>query len=370
MEKNHLPSSPLQHHRPSSSHSSNPQSAETNETSKLSVPRPSNPNAGSPVATATISSWPPPEQQVDDRWHTEQSLWDGRGPSTQPLASSSRCPTPSTFPQLPKCSPHRPSTRLLTSEPLNRSASQHSPLIRTPCPTAPLTPTRKRHHRATSLPVSTPTFKRRKSRHYTTTPSDPWKRSIQPEKSEPTKHQLQRDRADALGQELLARRQLRNPSAARGEQMVVATKQPPVNVVSLRSLDAAEILKNPQLRHDLLFGSLAFRPINSSAPFPSSSAEIVSPGTEAPVDPRTSCIVADMYWESIAEEITTGCRCARWRMGGIEGKAEPAFLEKRERVTSCLCGKWRPDLTEAEWWRWQASPRWPSRLPELIKSEL
>lgn len=36
---------------------------------------------------------------------------------------------------------------------------------------------------------------------------------------------------------------------------------PPVNIQSLREIDLAEILKNPQLRHDILFDpQLQFRP--------------------------------------------------------------------------------------------------------------
>lgn len=366
MEKKHLPSSPLQHHRPSSSHPSKPPAPESNKSDKLSVPRPNNPGASPAAPTASINPWPQQERQIDERWRTQPSGWNAEGPNTQPIASSSRCPTPLPPLYLSSSPPRHPSNGLLTSEPLNRSASQHSPMIPPPVHVSTADRVVRKRSRATSLPASTPIFKRRKSRHYNTTPSDPWPRSIEPRSIQPSRYEVQQERAAVLGKELLAGRTLRSPPGARGEQIVVATKQPPINVASLRSLDAGEILKNPQLRHDLLFDSLAFRPINSCVPFPSSSAD---PGSPSTVEPRTSSIVADMYWDSIAAEIIMGCRCARWRVVGGEGRVDMGLLDKRERVKSCLCGKWRPDLTEDEWWRWQASPRWQSRLPELIISQ-
>jgi hypothetical protein len=35
----------------------------------------------------------------------------------------------------------------------------------------------------------------------------------------------------------------------------------------------------------------------------------------------------------------------------------------------CICGAWKKDMTEDEWWGFQKSRMWPSRLPPLIKSE-
>lgn len=78
--------------------------------------------------------------------------------------------------------------------------------------------------------------------------------------------------------------------------------------------------------------------------------------------------VADMYWESIEAEITTGCRCTRWQV-----PAKPAMgsqsLKGKEKMAECVCGKWREDLSEDDWWAFQRSRMWSSRLPELIRSE-
>ncbi|KAI8978674.1 T-complex protein 11-domain-containing protein [Trametes punicea] len=64
--------------------------------------------------------------------------------------------------------------------------------------------------------------------------------------------------------------------------------QPPINSETLKELDLDAILRNPQLRHDLLFDSgLQFRPTSS----------------------RRKRDLADQYWLSIVRELETGCTC-------------------------------------------------------------
>ncbi|CCM03545.1 uncharacterized protein FIBRA_05679 [Fibroporia radiculosa] len=64
--------------------------------------------------------------------------------------------------------------------------------------------------------------------------------------------------------------------------------QPPVNRETLKELDLEAILRNPQLRHDLLFDSgLQFRPTSS----------------------RRKRDMADNYWLAIVRELETGCTC-------------------------------------------------------------
>ena len=370
MEKNHLPSSPLQHCHPSSSRTSKPSASETNESKRLSVPRPSNPHASPPVATASLNSWSQQEMQLDERWISQPTAWTKEGSSTKAMTSSNSGPSPPILAVMTSTAIHHPSTRLLTSEPLNRSTSQHaSSSFPSRSPSPPFTPPLKRR-RAASLPAATDTLKRHKSRHHILDSSDLRHRPNEPRQSGPSRCQLQRERAEAFVAQPFAERKSRTASPFSGEQIVVAAKEPPIHVNSLRSLDVAEILKIPQLCHDLLFDSLAFRPISCAASFPPTYAEVFSPSKYPSVDPKTSNIVADMYWESIAEELASGCRCTRWRVSGGTGKVvDAAFLEKRERVMRCLCGKWRPELNEAEWWESQSSPGWQSRLPELVKSE-
>ncbi|KAL1950314.1 hypothetical protein VTO73DRAFT_5438 [Trametes versicolor] len=63
---------------------------------------------------------------------------------------------------------------------------------------------------------------------------------------------------------------------------------PPINRETLKELDLDAILRNPQLRHDLLFDSgLQFRPTSS----------------------RRKRDLADHYWLTIVRELETGCTC-------------------------------------------------------------
>ncbi|KAK8846649.1 hypothetical protein IAR55_005736 [Kwoniella newhampshirensis] len=396
MDQNHAPPSPLRQHRPSSRHANQPtQDPSTSPTDNklknpVGLPRPSNPCTSPPVATNALATWSQeasdpssvsyvsrPQEEGEatavERWRAQAASWDDS--NTQPLASSSRCPSPHhitmDIPSVEDPTPSNyqsyPSSSLLTSAPLNRTASANpspSPAMHFPEP-SPM-PTRQKRSRAASLPTATPVFKRRKSGHDTPTPSDAWPRTYEKERRMPSKIDHQRTAAADLGRRLLGNRSAK--ASAEEQHCVVACRQPAINIHSLRSLDALEILKNPQLRHDLLFDSLAFRPVNLPYEFASKSgyAEVFTGGNTPVVDPRASSVVTDMYWDTIAEELATGCRCVRWRMPKSSVQSDGSALGKLERIPSCLCGRWRKDLNEKEWWSRAAV--WPSRLPELIKT--
>ncbi|WWD21957.1 hypothetical protein CI109_106445 [Kwoniella shandongensis] len=398
MDQNHAPPSPIRQHRPSSRHGNQPSQdpSTTPIDNKLKNPvgltRPTNPCTSPPVATSSLTAWtqessdpsslayvsrPQEEGEASavECWRAQAVSWDNS--NTQPLASSSRCPSPHQVSmdiplgqESASGSYHSyPSSSLLTSAPLNRTASANpspSPAMHFPEPSPLPSPARRKRNRASSLPNATPLFKRRKSKHDTPTPSDDWKRTYERERKTPTKIDQQRAAAADLGRRLLGNRSQKGP--AQEQHCVVACRQPAINVHSLRSLDASEILKNPQLRHDLLFDSLAFRPVNlpNEVPNKSGYAEVFTGGKTPVVDPRASSAVADMYWETIAEELATGCRCVRWKMPKGSMRLDGKTLGKLERIHSCLCGRWRKDLNEKEWWSRAAV--WPSRLPELIKT--
>ncbi|KAH9841551.1 Tcp11-domain-containing protein [Rhodofomes roseus] len=68
----------------------------------------------------------------------------------------------------------------------------------------------------------------------------------------------------------------------------IPSHQPPINRETLKELDLEAILRNPQLRHDLLFDSgLQFRPTSS----------------------RRKRDMAENYWIAIVRELECGCTC-------------------------------------------------------------
>ncbi|KAI0086511.1 T-complex protein 11-domain-containing protein [Irpex rosettiformis] len=84
----------------------------------------------------------------------------------------------------------------------------------------------------------------------------------------------------------------------------VPPHQPPINRETLKELDLEAILRNPQLRHDLLFDpGLQFRPTFS---------------------PRKRNI-AESYWIAIVRELETGCTCTT-----LDSNGKP--IERR-----CVC---------------------------------
>ncbi|WVQ97695.1 hypothetical protein IAU59_004809 [Kwoniella sp. CBS 9459] len=406
MDQNHAPPSPLRQHRPSSRHANQGSSGSSTSAdaidNKLKNPvglhRPStsctSPTTVSPptsltpwsgaqeassstAAAASSSSstsatssssmtWQESEEAAVERWRAQAHASSS---SSVAPSSTSRCPSPHHVPIDMTDSPQpyassSTSSSLLTSEPLNRTVSANpSPILQPPQPSSSSSPLRKKRARASSLPNATPIFKRRKSKHDTPTPSETWQRTYETGRSSPSKIERQKAAAAELGRVLRSNRNVR-AAATQEQHCLVACRQPAINVNSLRSLDASEILKNPQLRHDLLFDSLAFRPVNLpyEAPAKPGYAEIVTGGKTPVVDPRASSFVADMYWDSIAEEIATGCRCVRWKMPKNQDKPNDKF----ERITECLCGRWRRDLNETEWWT--RITVWPTRIPELIRT--
>ncbi|KZP33597.1 Tcp11-domain-containing protein [Athelia psychrophila] len=71
--------------------------------------------------------------------------------------------------------------------------------------------------------------------------------------------------------------------------------QPTINRRTLQELDLNAILRNPQLRHDLLFDSgLQFRPTSG----------------------RRKRELSERYWNAVTRELETGCTCVSFDMGG------------------------------------------------------
>lgn len=363
--------------RPASSHTSHSSSSQTGI-------RRSTDGASGGEGVVQWSTAPARKDSWDESANAEA------GPSTQPLASTSRLPTEASYPSpsLPSAPLPPPSlvvptypyasmgSPLLTSEPLNRSSSsQTSPVDAPPVHVLPAPPARptKRRLRASSLPSADPIYKRRRCGSGAwPTPSETIARSYAGRTRELSVTSANRARARALGERLLAGRPLRG-GCRPGDQIIIAARHPPINIKTLKALDASEILKNPQLRHDLLFDTLAFRPVNVGTGSHSSctSGELVPAASDSEVvefEPREGCAVTDMYWESIAAEILDGCRCTRWQVSA-SATLDSHGIKGKTRMDDCICGKWRHDMSEDDWLKFQKTRGWSSRLPDLITSE-
>ena len=353
MEQKQLPTSPLQRCYPSL-----PTGPETSESETLSVPRPSTSSSNAAVVTIPISPWPRKEQQVDETWRSITPIWSSDVSSPQSEGSSSRCPS-----TLPASKLDRPSgcpqfRRLLTSGPLNRSISPiASPTLPLNLPSRTTTSKRKRP-RSVSLPSPTSYPKRHRSRPCS---FNKWQSSLGNASSHPSGDCGRQARAAGSWNDFDAPIQ-QGSSIRKGYRICIAVQRPLINTETLRQTDTSELLQDRQLRHDLLFNNVAFRSTGMTAPTPLAESGAIRQVTSQ-VTSRTASVRADMYWDSIAAEISSGCRCTRW-------KAKLGTWEKPERVNSCVCGKWMRNLSEEGWWECnQVGSRWRSRLPELVKSE-
>lgn len=135
-----------------------------------------------------------------------------------------------------------------------------------------------------------------------------------------------------------------------------AGREPPVSLRSLRVLDSSEVLRLPQMRHDLLFDNYGFRPINTSMTLASTQYGLHAAQRSQIVRPSPPCLITDRYWACIRAEVDYGCRCTRWE------SSSPSA-----RIKECICGRWKDGASEATWWK-ESRATWPSRLPKLIQT--
>lgn len=141
------------------------------------------------------------------------------------------------------------------------------------------------------------------------------------------------------------------------DHFIAAAREPPVNMRSLRVLDTNEVLRLPQMRHDLLFDNFGFRPIHNPMAYTSTTnyGLLSTISRSQIVHPSPACETSNRYWDCIRAEVEIGCRCTRW------DNASPA------RLKECICGRWKEGLSEEQWWR-ESRATWPSRLPKLVQS--
>ncbi|ODN96511.1 hypothetical protein L198_04225 [Cryptococcus wingfieldii CBS 7118] len=383
MDDNRQPHPPLQ--RPSSSHSSRPVGAAQDppEAQMANASRRrqcANPCSSPPMAPNPLPDWSTSEDVASEtnfyakRPERDDSLWkpNWQGASSTPMEPSVsnegsvglniRTPIASPKEQYsfarpsPAASPEEkcpnPHSSLLTSTPLNRTclSANHSPCTSpTPPPAQMASSGVKKRTRSNSLPCPNPP-KRPKTIAYPPPTRPPSPRSL--------RHPM-RPQHPFRGA----------PAREAMFHCVVAGRSPAINTKSLKTLDAVEILKNKQLRHDLLFDTLAFRPVNAGPQGEGKVgryAGVVSTSAVPVVDPSTSNVVTELYWQSVDAELKWGCRCTRWSLPEGTSSLKGDALRNLVRVHKCLCGQWRPELSERQWWA--KTKAWPSRLPELIKT--
>ncbi|PWN18825.1 hypothetical protein BCV69DRAFT_300978 [Microstroma glucosiphilum] len=100
--------------------------------------------------------------------------------------------------------------------------------------------------------------------------------------------------------------QSRSRDAGRKHNVYMPPLHPPITRHTLRELDLAEILKNPQLRHDVVFdANVQFRPNFDG---------------ERGKKKKEAC---EKYWTAVTREIELGCTCT-----SFEG----------QRLLPCICG--------------------------------
>ncbi|GAA6053932.1 hypothetical protein JCM3770_004628 [Rhodotorula araucariae] len=116
---------------------------------------------------------------------------------------------------------------------------------------------------------------------------------------------------------------------AKGE-LTFAGTIPPVTRATLRELDLEEIVRNPQLRHDVVFDpNLMFRP-----------------NYDGERGDRKR-MMAEQYWTAVAREIDVGCRCTAFR---------------NNTLVPCICGAVTSDTSFAP----PLANRLTSRIQPLI----
>lgn len=151
-------------------------------------------------------------------------------------------------------------------------------------------------------------------------------------------------------------------------QVTVACKTPPINLQSMRSLDARHVLQDPQIRHDGLFDSIGFLPASSFQPASVLPCSALAP--QLVLEARIRDITSEMYWESVRAELRDGCRCTRWVVPKDASWPHGLAIDRRVKMRDCICGKWMTDKSERQWVKAQHDNIYASRLPALFSSEL
>ena len=130
-------------------------------------------------------------------------------------------------------------------------------------------------------------------------------------------------------------------SGSRSRSTFTPTLHPPITRHTLRELDLFEILKNPQLRHDVVFDpNVQFRP--------NFDGERGRRKREA----------GERYWTAVVREIETGCTCTAFS----HGQLMPCTCKARQRLSKPSAGRSVPTVQAS-----LSQSRIPSRIPLLVQ---
>lgn len=127
---------------------------------------------------------------------------------------------------------------------------------------------------------------------------------------------------------------------------------PPITRSSMAELEFVEVLKNAQLRHDIVFDDvLRFRP-----------------NLDGDRGQRKR-LVADRYWIAIARELEVNCRCAAFVQRFPDRHPIPTSPDPRQ-VLGCVCSGGQSNESSSESTTKPGtipSDRIPSRIPPLVE---
>ena len=138
------------------------------------------------------------------------------------------------------------------------------------------------------------------------------------------------------------------PSNSRSRSKFTPTLHPPITRHTLRELDLFEILKNPQLRHDVVFDpNVQFRP--------NFDGERGRRKREA----------GERYWTAVVREIETGCTCTAFS----HGQLLPCTCKAKDRVRPTVAPGTQGSATSFSGAAGAilSQSRIPSRIPLLVQ---
>lgn len=150
----------------------------------------------------------------------------------------------------------------------------------------------------------------------------------------------------------------------------VAPVTPPTTRDTLLNIDARNELQKEDFLHEMLYTepTITFSRVVIDQALRNTSPLRRNVG--APVSAHDVLVSnqhdeAFIYWLSLYEEITTGCRCTRWQVTYDGHPVNPRIIDY-DKLPGCSCGRWIPALSTDHWLYHVQRSQWPSRFLEVI----